>query len=81
MVYLGPVNTLSLAAKTKAISSYSPEKDLPVGKTVDRTIINQPTQDRRRQRDRRKQPRESILDTRQGGDRRQSARPHIDVSV
>jgi hypothetical protein len=82
MVYIGPVNTLSLTAKTKAASGYSPEKDMPVGKIVDRTIVNPPVQqDRRRQRDRRKQPREPVLETRQGVDRRQGAKQRIDVSV
>lgn len=80
MVYIGPVNTLSLTAKTKAASGYSPEKDMPVGKIVDLTIINPPAQDRRRQ-ERRKEGRDSMIDTRHSKDRRRSGQPRVDISV
>jgi len=80
MVYIGPVNTLSLTAKTKAANGYSPEKDMPASKIVDRTIINPPEQDRRRQ-ERRKEGRDPVLDTRHSKDRRRARQPRVDISV
>lgn len=80
MVYIGPVNTLSLTAKTKAANGYSPEKDMPVGKIVDRTIINPPKQDRRRH-ERRKEGRDPMLDTRHSKDRRRAGQARVDISV
>lgn len=80
MVYIGPVNTLSLTAKTRAVQGYSSEQNMPVSKIVDKTLKVAPENERRRQGDRRKQSRDSKFDTRQGG-RRLSDKPHIDVSV
>lgn len=79
MVYVGPVNTLSMTAKTKAVKGYSPEQDMPVSKAVDSKLTVPPEQDRRKQRDRRKQPRTPVLETR-GADRRH-AKSRVDVSV
>lgn len=80
MVYIGPVNTLSLTAKTKAISGYTTEQNMPVHKQVDSTVHVAPEHDRRRQQDRRKHPRAPVLETRQG-DRRKNGKPHVDISV
>ncbi len=79
MVYLGPINTLSLTAKTKAVKGYSREETLPVNKPVDSTMQIAPTVDRRKARDRRREQRDTLLETRVGGDRRK--RPRIDVKV
>jgi hypothetical protein len=80
MVYIGPVNTFSLTAKTKAPSGYSPEKDMPVGKIVDPTVVNPPQQDRRHQ-DRRKERRDPMIDTRHSKDRRRIHQARVDISV
>lgn len=80
MVYIGPVSTLSLTAKTRAVKGYSPEQNIPVNKIVDKTLQVAQENERRRQGDRRKQARNSKFDTRQGG-RRLSDQPSIDVSV
>lgn len=80
MVYIGPVNTFSLTAKTKAVSGYSPEQDMPISKQVDSTIKIAPVVDRRKAQDRRKQQRNTPLETR-AGDRRSAKRPKIDVTV
>lgn len=79
MVYIGPVNTLSLTAKTKAVSGYSPEHDMPVSKQVDSTTRIGPTVERRKSNDRRKEKRGNLVETRAGKDRRKA--PRIDVSV
>lgn len=78
MVYLGPINTLSLTAKTKAVSGYSPEQDMPVSKQVDSTVRIAPLVDRRKAHDRRREQRDTTVETR-AGDRRK--KPRIDVSV
>jgi len=80
MVYIAPVNTLSLTAKTRAVSGYSPEHDMPVSKQVDSTVRVAPEHDRLRQ-DRRKEQRAPVLETRQGRDRRRSSHPRVDISV
>ena len=79
MVYLGPINTLSLTARTKAVKGYSPEQDMPVNKPVDSTVHVAPTVDRRRAHDRRREQRDTLVETRAGGDRRK--RPRIDINV
>ncbi len=80
MVYIGPINTLSLTAKTRAVSGYAPEQDMPVSKQVDSTQRVAPEHDRRRQ-DRRKEKHNPMVETRQGRDRRRAAHPRVDVSV
>lgn len=80
MVYIGPVNTLSLTAKTRAKSGYSPEQDMPVSKQVDSTVKITPDYDRRHQ-DRRKERRDPMLDTRNSKDRRRARQPKVDISV
>lgn len=79
MVYLGPINTLSLTAKTKTVKGYSREETLPVNKPVDSTMQVAPMEDRRKARDRRREQRDTLIETRVGGDRRK--RPRIDVKV
>lgn len=80
MVYIGPVNTLSLTAKTRATSGYSPEQDMPVSKQVDSTMRVAPEHERRRQ-NRRQERRDPMIDTRQSKDRRRAAQPKVDISV
>ncbi|MGB3609137.1 MAG: hypothetical protein WA987_02080 [Cellvibrio sp.] len=79
MVYIGPINTLSLTAKTKAVKGYSSEENMPVNKPVDSTMRILPMADRRKTPDRRRQQRDPMVETRAGGDRRK--RPRIDVEV
>ena len=79
MVYLGPINTLSLTAKTKAVKGYSAEQDMPVNKPVDSTVHVAPMVDRRKAHDRRREQRDTMVETRVSGDRRK--RPRIDVTV
>lgn len=78
MVYLGPINTLSLTAKTKAVKGYSSDQDTPVNKPVDSTVRVAPAVDRRKAHDRRREQRDTVVETR-AGDRRK--RPRIDVNV
>lgn len=80
MVYIGPVNTLSLTAKTRATSGYSPEQDMPVSKQVDSTVRVAPEHERRH-KERRKERRDPMIDTRQSKDRRRARRPGVDISV
>lgn len=80
MVYIGPVNTLSLTAKTKAVSGYTTEQNLPVSKSVDSTVHVAPVVERRKSRDRRKQQRDPMVETR-SGDRRSAKRPKIDITI
>ena len=79
MVYLGPINTLSLTAKTKAVKGYSAEQDMPVNKPVDSTVHIAPMVDRRKAHDRRREQRDTMVETRVSGDRRK--RPRSDVNV
>lgn len=79
MVYLGPINTLSRIAKTTAVKGYSSEQDMPVNKILDSKLIVTPEHDRRQQRDRRKQARKPVLETR-GADRRE-AKTKVDITV
>lgn len=81
MVYIGPVNTYSLTAKTKAVSGYSPEQDMPVSKAVQSTTKTAPVVDRRKAQDRRKDQRGNLVETRAGRDRRAAKKPHIDITV
>lgn len=78
MVYLGPINTLSLTAKTRAVKGYSTEQDIPVNKPVDSTVRVAPAVDRRKAHDRRREQRDTLVETRVG-DRRK--RPGIDITV
>lgn len=79
MVYLGPISTLSLTARSKAVKSYSPEQDMPVSKPVDSTVHVAPPVERRKAQDRRREQRDTLVETRAGRDRRK--RPRIDVTV
>lgn len=79
MVYIGPTNTLSLTARTRAITGYS-SKQNPVDKPVDSTIQVAPVADRRKTRDRRKHQQDALVETR-AGDRRTNRRPKIDIII
>lgn len=81
MTYIGPVNTWSLTAKTKAVKGYSPEQDLKVSKPVESTVSVAPLVDRRQTPDRRQGQRDSLVETRAGGDRRKAKRPKIDITI
>lgn len=81
MVYLGPINTFSLTAKTKEVSGYSSEKIMPVNESVQSTTGSAPVVDRRKVRDRRQEQRGNLVETRASKDRRSAKRVHIDVSV
>ena len=80
MTYIGPVNTWSLTAKTKAVKGYSPEQNLTVSKPVESTVSLAPLVDRRQSPDRRQGQRDNLVETRTG-DRRKAKRPKIDITI
>lgn len=81
MTYIGPVNTWSLTAKTKAVKGYAPEQNLTVSKPVESTVSVAPLVDRRQSPDRRQAQRGNLVETRTGGDRRKAKRPKIDITI
>lgn len=77
MSYIGPINTLPPSARTKIKTTYARDQTMPVSEQVPDTTGVTPTRERR-QKDRRRQNRKPLVDSRSGDRRR---RRKVDIEV
>lgn len=81
MVYLGPINTYTRVQKTPRFAPVTPIYRAQLASISENAAQSTPFRERRAGIERRQARDQSIIDTREGSDRRKNNRPHIDIVI